>query len=505
MSGESTRKRLVKNTVLMYIRMAFLMVISLYTSRVVLQVLGITDFGIYNVVGSIVAMFASLRLVFASSTQRFLSYEMGQGNTDRLKDIFNMSLLINFFIAIIFILLIEIVGEWFISNKMVLDESRLDVTRWVFRFSVIAAVLGIITTTFDACIIAHERMDFYAILSIVEGLMKLGVVYALTFFSIDKLFLYGLLLLVVAFVVLLANIVFCRINFSECKYQLTWNRNYIKNMASFAGWNFLGNTSYTLSQNGMNMVLNVFGGPVVNAARGIAFQVYNALQQVIGNISVVIKPFAIKAYSSGQVNMAMEILYFSSKVYFVIQTMIVGLFIYFDKEIIQLWLGQVPEYSVVFLDLVLLDSVVRSLHNPIDILFYSVGDLKYYQIIEGINLLLPLLFSYIALSIGCDYSSAFVIIIVMEIINMAAIVLLAEKKCGLDKNVYLKRVVLPCIVLSVIFAFFLALKYQTNFSSLVKVLMLILMFTIICAYMLCAGLNKWEKQQVISIVKRSKR
>ena len=492
--------RLVRNTFYMYLRMGILMLISLYTSRVVLKYLGVDDFGIYNVVGSIVALFTSLRLVFASSTQRFMSYEMGQNHADELIKIFNMSLMLNAIIALIFVLLVEPVGIWFINNKMTLGTSRVFAARCVFHFSVISAVVGIFTTSFDACILANERMDFYAIMSIIEGGLKLGAVFMLQAFTGDRLILYGFLLLVVAAVVLLSNFVFCRFNFLECRIRYLWDKSLFKKMASFSGWNFFGNTASALSQNGMNMVLNVFGGPVVNAARGISYQVSNALQQFTSNIAVAIKPYAIKTYAMGDVNKSMYILEISSKIYFSVQYVIVAFFVVFSSEIIQIWLGQVPEYSIAFLKLVLIHSLIRSLHNPLDILFYSVGKMKVYQISEGLILSLPVIISYFLLKFGYSFNSTFISVIVIEIVNLIVISLIASKQCGLDLLRYIKTVLCPCAICCLFFASSCIVDMCFRESLLEKSCVLILAITLASLFMFFVGFKKNDRQLILSLI-----
>lgn len=239
MPQASTGKRLAKNTAFMYGRMIILTLITLYTSRVVLRELGVDDFGIYNVVGSIVAMFSALRGLFATSTQRFMNYEMGKGNRDRLQLVFNTGSLINVILAAVFVVGVEIVGWWFFEYKINVDPSRLVAAKWVFQLSVASAVVSMMTTPYDAVLIAHERMDFYAIMAIVEGLLRLGIVFLLVASPIDKLVFYGLLQLVVSVLVRLINAIYCKKRFPESHYKRCWDRGLFKEMSVFAGWNFL--------------------------------------------------------------------------------------------------------------------------------------------------------------------------------------------------------------------------------------------------------------------------
>ena len=442
MSG-TTGKRLAKNTAFMYIRMFVLIVVSFYTSRVVLQQLGVDDYGIFTLVGSIVAMFNSLRAVFSSSTQRYLNYEMGQGNAYNLQLVFNLSIYINLIIAIIFICLVEILGIWFFAYKINIAPERLEPAFIVFQCSLLIATISIITSVFDAVIIAHERMNFYAILAIIESFLKLGIAYLLSRAPIDRLIFYGLLLLGVSIIILIVNIIYCKWHFSEVKLRLVWDKEYFKKMTQFAGWNFLGNTAYTITQNGVNMILNVFGGTVVNAARGIAFQVSELTKQFLTNVNTVMTPYSIKAYAGGKYDDFQKAIFVSSKILFYVQLMLTTPLIYLTPWLLQLWLGEVPEYSVVFLRLTLCITLVRSIHGPIDTIFKAKGDLKYYQIAEGLILALPLVLGYFVLKAGAPYASVFICCIVMEIINLIAILLLAKRIADFNSHAYTKQVLIP--------------------------------------------------------------
>lgn len=497
----SNTKKLAKNTAFMYARMFLLMLITLYTSRIILQTLGVEDYGIYNVVGSIVVMFNSLRTVFSSSTQRFLNFEMGKDNHNALIKIFNLSIQSNTFIAIIFFLLVEAVGLWFLCNKINVPPGRIAATHWILQFSILSAVISIYTTTFDALIIAHERMDFYAYMSIIDGCAKLAVAYVISEYFGDRLILYGLLILSVHAVIFFFNYMFCRIHFNECRFQRTKDNAYLKRMMKFAGWNFFGNTAFALTQNGLNMVLNVFGGPIVNAARGIAVQVNNTLFQLTNNICVVIKPFMIKTYAQGDIDKMFRTIYISSKVFFIVQLYIVLVFSFYAKEIIHFWLGSTPAYVVNFLIIILWHSIIRSLHGPIDLLFYSVGNLKKYQICECIVLSLPLLVSLMALSHGMNFYSVFIIQLIFEVINFVIILILAKRICNLPLGDYQKNVLVPFLVITCTYAFGFYLYHEYTLASFGKLCTMIGLATMFAILMLTLGINKFERDIIKSMIK----
>ena len=483
----------------MYIRMLFLMCISFYTSRVVLDQLGVEDYGIYNVVGSVVAMFSSLRTLFATSTQRFLNYEMGarSGKEDL---VFSISTIVNLFIGLIFIIVVECIGLWFLSNKFNADPSRMFAAHCVLHLSVFSAFISIMTTPYDAVIIAHERMDFYAYMSIFEAALKLGVVFLLVYAPFDKLIYYAVLLLIVSIIVRSINAIYCKKKFKESRFHLVWDRECFKQMFSFAGWNFFGNASYSITQNVINMILNVFGGPAVNAARGLAYQVHGALSQFTSNINIVVAPFCVKSHAEGNDEKLFSMMFLSSKILFTVQLMLVIPGVYLAQWLLTIWLEQVPEYTVVFLQLVLVYSLFRSIHGPIDTLFKSFGKLKIYQLCEGLVLSLPMLFVYIALKAGLDYSWSFIVIIIFDIVNSIVIIPIAQRQTGLPILKYIRNVIFPCVILLAVNVF-AYLLIKNHISSIINnALVCISAMIASLAVMWFYGLNTFEKSQISGLI-----
>lgn len=502
MSQPSTGKRLAKNTAFMYGRMIVLMLISLYTSRVVLRELGVDDFGIYNVVGSVVAMFSAMRSLFATSTQRFMNYEMGKGTEGRLQLIFNMGTIINLLLAIVFVIAVELVGWWFFEYKINIDPSRLFAAKWVFQLSVLSAVVSMLTTPYDAVIIAHEKMDFYAIMAVVEGVLRLVIVFLLAYFSFDKLIFYACLQLAVSLLIRFVNAVYCKRRFPESHYKRCWDKGLFKEMSVFAGWNFFGNMAFTLTDSGLNMVLNIFGGPAVNAARGIAYQVKNATMRFMDAMTTVVSPYNTKTYAAGHKDKFFDMLHLSSKIYFLVQLCLVVPLTYVTRDVLFVWLKQVPDYAVVFTQLVLLHTLLRAVHYPINNLFKSVGDLKAYQITEGIVLSLPLLVSYFALRAGYPYYTLFIFVIVFEIINFAIIVLIARRVAGLSVRQYMIRTVIPCVICFGICVLGYFIKSIVGENAWVSLGIAIAALIISLVVMFFIGLSSTERKQIISIVKK---
>lgn len=498
----STSKRLAKNTAFMYGRMIFLMALSFYTSRVVLQQLGVSDYGIYNVVGSVVAMFSSLRTIFATSTQRFLNYEMG-ANTGKMDLVFSISTIVNLIIGLSFIILVEVVGLWFLNTSFNADPDRLFAAHWVLHLSILTAFLSIMTTPYDAVIIAHERMDFYAYMSIVEGILKLLIVFLLYWCPGDKLIYYAILNLLIATIVRSINAIYCKKHFSESRFRFLWDKEYFKRMFSFAGWNFFGNTAYSLTQSGLNMILNFFGGPAVNAARGLAYQVLGAVNQISTNINIVVSPYCIKSHAEGNDDKLFSMTFFSSKMLFIIQSMVVIPFLHLTWWILKVWLSNVPEYTVQFVQLVMIYSLLRSIHGPLDTLFKAFGKLKIYQVCEGIILSAPVLCSYFGLKAGYSFASVFMFVILFDIINTCVILPIAKHYTGLSISNYIKCVILPCIGVILSIAFFYGINISVGETFAINLTMTSISILWALLFMWLAGLSKRERSIILNLFKRN--
>lgn len=504
MKTESIGKRLAKNTAYMYVRMVILTVVTLYTSRIVLQQLGVDDFGIYGVIGSVVAMFSSLRGLFATSTQRFVNYSMGEGKFDKVCTIFNMSILIHVIISIALFVLGEGLGIWFIECKMSIDPSRVFATHWVLQFSLLSVVISMITTPFDALVLAHEKMNFYAYIAVLEAVLRLAIVFALAYSPIDKLILYAILQFIITIIVFLVNLWYCRSRFSECRFKRVWDKKIFIDMSAFAGWNFLGNTAFAITQNGLNMLINTFSGVVANAARTIAYQANAALGKALDSVTTVINPYCTKTYASGQIERTLDVIYFASKIYIILQIFIALPLCVFSKEILLLWLGQVPDYTIGFMKIIMLHSVIRSIHYPLNNLFKTVGNLKRYQLAEISILSLPLLASYILLRQGCEPYVVFWTLIIFEVINYVAIIAIAKEDAHLPIRTYLKRTIIPCAISVIITlgGYSLCMAYSGLYYRL---FFLIISMAVVLAIMFCIGLNAYERKLIINLLKTDNR
>ncbi|MEB8329865.1 oligosaccharide flippase family protein [Flavobacteriaceae bacterium KMM 6897] len=494
--NQSNNKRIVKNSAFLYFRMILMMGVSFFMTRILLKELGVEDFGIYNIVGGVVAMFASLRSVFASATQRFLNFEMGRNNEQALNNIFNKSVIIHLLLALLLLIFAETIGLWFVNNKLVINPDRLPSANLVYQFSVLTALVMLMTIPFDAVIIANEKMDIYAYLSILDVLLKIGIILMLTLTEGNALVLYSISVLLVSFVIRFLSSWYCKRNFSECKFKWFWDPKLFKEMGSFAGWNFLGNSSFVIANEGTNILLNFFGGAPLNAARAVAYQVRNVSQQFTSTMMMAINPQIIKQYAEKKFKPAIDLVYFSSKIsFFLLFAIALPVLVYADI-ILKLWLHIIPDYTVIFVRLILVFVLINVFHNPLDTLFKATGNIKNYQLIEGGTLLINLPLSYFLLSVGFEFSIIFIVMIVVEILNLTCLLVLANRVANFNIKSYLIKVILPCalVVLSTLPLVYFLLTLINSFSNTIISIFIIVVFVVCLIWGI--GLNKSEKGKI---------
>jgi O-antigen/teichoic acid export membrane protein len=383
MFNSENNKRIARNTLLLYFRMLLTMVVSLYTVRVVLNTLGIVDYGIFNVVAGIVTTFSFLSVTLATATQRFFSFELGRNNYEQLKKTFSMTMTIYIMVAIIILVLAETLGLWFLNTKMSIPAERMEAANWIYQFSILSFMMTMFTIPYDAAIIAHERMDVYAYVSMIEVSLKLLIVYLLMIVSMDKLKLYAILILGVTTIITLIYRTYCQKKFDECHYSFYWDSNLFKTIAGYSGWNLFGSLAGVFNDQGINILLNIFFNPVINAARGIAFQISNSINLFVSNFSTAVNPQIIKYYAQNE-NQKMQTLVFQSSKFSYFLLFIITMPVLLETNLIlSLWLKAVPEYVVLFTRLVIITTLIDSLSGPLITSALATGKIKYYQIIIG--------------------------------------------------------------------------------------------------------------------------
>lgn len=496
-------RRLFKNIVFLYVRMLILLIVMFYTSRVLLKELGVNDFGLYNVVGGIVLLFSSLKTIFSSAIQRFINTEKGNSSIERIQEIFSAGVYIHIVISVLFFIIVEIAGLWYIQYKLVAAPERLDAAYWVLHFSVLSSIVMIMTIPYDALVIANEKMDFYAYVSIIDGILRLLIVFCLFYFDYDKLKLYSVLVFLVSLVIRCINMLYCKRCFLECKLVKVSDKGLIKNMTSFAAWNFIGNLAYSVSHEGINILLNMFCGTAVNAARGVVYQIKNALTTILRNIVIAIHPQGISLYAEGKMDEFVYLLnLYTRSVSFIYLLMALPLFFYADS-IIQFWLGMVPTHVITFLKIILLYLLFRTLHYPIDLVFKAAGELKKYQINETILLFLTVVLSYISLRKGGSMNSPFWIMLLIECINYSNILLLAGRSNFLCVSQYVKNTLVIIFVICCITVgeFYLIQRILENLNVVLQIL---IQLTIVSCTIFLIGFNKSEKIRLRNYILRQK-
>ena len=453
MSNSANNKRIAKNTLLLYVRMLFGMLVSLYTSRVILQTLGVEDYGVYNVVGGVITMFTFLNGAMSSATSRYITFEIGKGNMEQLKKVFSTALQIHAIIALLIVILGETVGLWFLMNELVIPDGRMDAAMWVYQCSVVTAVVTIMSVPYNADIIAHEKMSAFAYISVLEIILKLAIVCLLVVLPFDKLKVYAVLLLMVGLLIRYIYTRYCHKHFEESHYIHRIDKPLLKEMSSFAGWSFWGNLAGILYTQGLNMMLNIFFGPVVNAARGIATQIQGVVQQFVGNFQMALNPQITKTYASGELNKMHSLMFRSARFSFMLLFFLSLPIMLETNYILTLWLGIVPENTVIFARIIIAISLIYTIANPCVIANQATGKVKVYQAVVGGLLLLILPISYIVLKMGAPAYSVFIVHFCVESVAQFARMYMLRNMIDLPLWSYVKNIYLPImgvVLLSVV-------------------------------------------------------
>ncbi|MFT4205248.1 MAG: oligosaccharide flippase family protein [Chitinophagaceae bacterium] len=464
--NEQHSKRIAKNTLFLYFRMILTMGVQLFTVREVLNVLGVTDYGLYNVVGGVVTMFSFLSGTMATASQRFFAFELGQKNYEQLKNIFSLTLLIYCFIAVIILILAETLGLWFLNHRMTIPENRLTAANWVYQFSILSFMLTMFQIPYDALVIARERMNIFAYLSILEVVLKLIIVYLLIISPIDKLISYAILICIVTFVITTLYKVYCLKNFKESHFKYYWDKNKFKEILSYSGWNLFGTLSSLFNNQGVNILLNIFFGPVVNTARSIAFQISTALNGFVQNFMTATRPQITKYYAQGDKKNMINLVFQSSKYAFFLLYIITLPVIFKLPFILKIWLTKVPANTVTFTRIIIMTLWVDVLSYPLMASFQATGHIKVYQITVGVLTMLNIPISYVFLKLGYPVYTPFTIIgITVCICLILRLFLLKRIIHEVSIVAFLRKVIVPILlvgVTSILLIYFISNKFYDN-------------------------------------------
>ena len=492
--SQDNNKRIAKNTLLLYLRMLFLLGINLFVSREVLAALGVVDFGIYNVVGGFVTMFTMISGAMATATQRFISFEIGRGREGNVKSTFSTAVVIHIFLALLVLCVAETIGLWFVNTQMSFPSERYVAVNWVYQLSVLTFLINIISVPYNAAIIAYEKMAAFAYVSIFEAIAKLSVVYLIIWAQVDKLILYAALLALVAIVVRVIYGIYCNKHFAECKCNWKSNKEIKKKMMSFVSWNLIGSLAGVLKEQGINVLLNVFFGAAVNAARGLAFQVNNAINGFVSNFQLAMNPQIVKTYASGNQEEMFKIVFRGSKFsYMLLLTLSLPVIIE-APFILNLWLKEVPEYTVIFLRLVLLSALIESLSGPLIASMHASGKVRDYQIVVGGLSLLTLLFAYLVLKIYPIPYLAMVVGVVMALLCLIARLYMLKRSINLPVLLFLRSVCLVDLWITIaasLLPIIIYVNMEGGVLSFITVCMVSFLSTITFCYVM--GLNRGEK------------
>lgn len=465
-------KRIAKNTIFLYFRMLFLLGVGLFTSRVVLSSLGAQDYGIYNVVGGFISMFTIFNAGLTSATQRFITFDLGKGNLKELRDTFSTCVIIYMMIALVILVFAEVGGVWFLENKLTIPTDRLYAARWVFQLSLITLIIGLVSTPYNALIVSHERMGAFAWISIYEALAKLAVAYQIYVTSYDKLIVYAVMLCIVQLSVRIIYNVYCNRNFKESKVIFNFNWAKIKKIYGFTGWAMFGGLANIGFTQGLNVLLNMFFNPVVNAARGVAVQVQNIINGFVLNFQTALNPQIIKSYAKGDTSYMFKLIFASSKFSFLL-LFVMSLPVMLEAEtLLGLWLKEVPKYTPLFFRLIIITTMIDGISNPFMRAVDATGNIKKYQIIVGGILLMIVPVSYVVLKLGGAPSSVFIVHICMSFLAFLMRLYLVRKLINYSIMMYWKNVLsrlIVVVIISVVFSLFVRAKMEPSLIRLIVV------------------------------------
>lgn len=506
MSVSDNNKRIAKNTLFLYFRMIVIILVNLFTVRVVLAELGETDYGIYNVIGGVVVMFSFISSCMTTATQRYLTFELGRENHDRLAKVFSISLLVHIAIALAIVLLAETVGLWFVNTQMTLPASEMSAANWVYQLSILAFCVNIIQVPYDASLIAHEKMNVFAYISFLEAALKVAIAYALVVIASDKLIWYAFLVLAMRVTIRLIYQIYCRRNFAECRFRMVRDSKLFKEMTTFAGWNLLGSVAWLMKGQGLNIILNMFFGPVINAAQALAVQVRQAVTGFVFNFMSAVNPQITKYYASGQ-RTEMENLAYNGLKYSFMLLLFLSLPVMLDvRFILGIWLEEVPDYTALFVILVLTDSLCNSIFDqPLMTSIAATGNIRSYQIVVSVVMLLIGPVAYAALKFGAPPQSVYYVSIIITVIAGLLRFHFCRVQLDYSWQLFTDRVLLPAfrtvlLALPLPLALRLWVIPDTNWLNAICVFVA----TIVCEGLAIwfVGLSAAERSTVCAIVKK---
>lgn len=498
----SNTKTIARNTVFLYFRMIVLMLVNLYTVRVVLHVLGETDYGIYNVVCGIVTMFSFLNSTLSTSAQRYFSVELARNNLENVNKWLCLNVTMFLGIAVIILLVAETIGLWFLNTQMTIPEDRNFAANVIYQISLVTFVANIITVPYNALIIAHEKMSAFAYISIIEALAKLAIVVLLPFVRWDHLIVYSILLMIVSCLITSSYIIYCRIKFSESKLRLYWDKLEAFQLLSFSGWHFLGTSSVVIRGQGINILINMFFNPTINAARAISYQVISAVNQLSANFFTAVKPQIYKTYAANDLQSLYSLVFRSTILCYFLVSLLAFPILTNTDYVLSLWLKDVPEYTVPFTQLVIVNGLIDSTNGPTIASALATGKIKKYELIISVLVALNLPVSYIFLKLGYSPYITVVISIVISLVSALVRAYLLNQMIGISLKKYLyvfiKLIVVSSLVLGILYK--TCYNYATNLAEFILLSIFSVLLCTVLFY--CVALDSADKKIVLSGIKK---
>ena len=504
--NSSNNKRIAKNSILLYIRLAIVMVGSLYISRVILDSLGISDYGLYNVVGGFVTIFTVVTSSLAAATSRFITFELGRNDIERLKTVFSLSVSIHIVLSFLIFIALETFGVWYLNNCMVISPDRLDAANLVLHFSVITLIFTLLNVPYNAALMAHEHMDFFAYASILEVLLKLVVSFVLPYLPYDPLIAYAFLIMTISLLMRILYTVYCKYRFDECTYRIRKDNLLLREMLVFSGWNFIGATSGILKRQGNNLVVNLFFGTVVNAAYGLTMQMTSAISSFSTGFLNAINPQIIKHYSTKDMEYMLKLIFGGSRASFYLMMLIcVPLFLN-TESILNLWLKEVPEYTVVFLKLSILYCLVETWSGPLMTAMLATGNIKKYQIVVGGTDIMCLPLSYACLRLGMPVFAVFVVMLLISCITLFLRIKMLQQMIGLPGRRFVVQIVGKSAIictLSMLVSYFTCDSIHLVNGALIGIIINVLIsITVVFLLIICFDTTQTERSFIVSFVNK---
>ena len=484
----SSNKKLAKNTLFLYIRMIFVLVIALYTSRVILRTLGVEDYGIFNVIAGFVSLFSFLNASLSSSIQRFYNYEEIKNGCEGVQKVYSAGILIHLLLGLLLFVLLESIGFWYVNYVMVIPTSRLFAANILFQFSIGSLFFTLFQTPFLGILLSKEKMDFYAILSILDIVLKFVIVLILGYLNTDYLILYGFLLFLVTINIFMCYYFYCKKNFKELKFNKRIEKKIFYEMLSFSGWNLVGTFAFMLKNQGVNMVLNFFFGPIINAARGIAVQVSNAVCSFTSNVFLAFRPQLTQSYADSNYQRTKQIMFFESKICFALMTFIIIPVIININPLLEFWLGNnVPKYTSIFAILILIDALIGTLNTPCTQVIQATGKIKKYQIYSSIINVLLIPVCCVVLYCFNNVLLPFIVTILFSIINQCFCIVITNQEFCFGLDDYIRRVLCPCIIYIMvipILPYLSSLYFRPSLGSFFIISIITFLVVVIFAYLI---------------------